>query len=52
MQSNYRRITLQQRLSNMNRKILFLIILFAACATIPVAYLLIPCAITPSREPH
>ena len=49
MPSNHRRIMLQERVSKMNRKILFLI-LFAACTVIPVAYFLIQCAIHPSRE--
>lgn len=49
MQSNHRRIVLQQRVSKMNRKILFLI-LIAACTVIPVAYFLILCAINPSPE--
>ena len=49
MPSNHRRIILQERVSKMNRKILFLI-LFAACTVIPVAYFLIQCAIHPSPE--
>jgi hypothetical protein len=49
MQSNHRRITLEQRVPKMNRKIRFLI-LFAACTAIPVAYFLIQCAIHPSPE--
>ena len=49
MQSNHRRIILRQRVSKMNRKILFLI-LFAACTAIPVVYFLIRCAINPSPE--
>ena len=49
MQSNHHRIMLQQSVSKMNRKILFLI-LFAACTVIPGAYFLIQCAIHPSPE--
>ena len=49
MQSNHHRIMLQQSVSKMNRKILFLI-LFAACTAIPVAYFLIQLAINPSPE--
>ena len=49
MQSNHRRITFRQRVSKMNRKILFLI-LFAALAMILAACVLIQSAINPSRE--
>ena len=49
MQSNHRRIILQQSVSKMNRKILFLI-LFAACTVIPAACFLILCAMNPSPE--
>src|SRR5512139_139079 len=49
MQSNHQRIILQQRVSKMNRKILFLI-LFAACTVIPAACFLILCAVSPSPE--
>jgi hypothetical protein len=49
MQFNHRRIMLRQRVSKMNRKILFFILL-AACMAIPVAYFLIQCAINPSPE--
>jgi len=49
MQSNHRRIILRQRVSKMNRKILFLI-LFAALAMILAACVLIQSAINPSRE--
>ena len=49
MPSNHRRITLEQRVPKMNRKIL-LLILCAACTAIPVAYFLIQFAMHPSPE--